>query len=275
MIYARFMSKNAAPIDLLLHFNLVPDDVICYIRIDGEPITKARPQFTTRGGVKRAYTPHKTIEGERMLGYMFRSQISSPVDYPVGVACIFGLKNRKKIDVDNCVKAVLDSANRIVWNDDQMVTQLRSEKWFDQPAPFTQVIVFRGLDTRSRCKYCGEVIKRPLGNKAVYCDKTCRAADHRPTYECAWCHKTFQRRVCNVQGNNVYCSLLCANKHKGAIKTATRGPDKGVCQMCGGPTTKREYKVCAECRVPYLRTAEHRALMSERTTGVRKRQRSA
>jgi Holliday junction resolvase RusA-like endonuclease len=118
-------------------------------RVDGTPVGKGRPKFARRGNFVSAYTPTKTRDYEDQIKEAAKIAMGSaePVETPV-VACIYIAvpipasysKKRsaacldgserpcKKPDIDNIVKAYLDSMNGIVYKDDTQVVSLHATK---------------------------------------------------------------------------------------------------------------------------------------------------
>jgi crossover junction endodeoxyribonuclease RusA len=55
-----------------------------------------------------------------------------PLAGSLAVSVDFYLPDRRRRDLDNLSKAVLDACNGVVWEDDQQVTQLHITKQFDR-----------------------------------------------------------------------------------------------------------------------------------------------
>lgn len=95
------------------------------ITVPGEPVGKARARVTLKG----TYTPEKTKTQEYLIGYLFKEK------YPgveVDNVSLFGLEikfgvtsykngKRRKFDLDNGLKLVMDALTGIVWTDDNQV----------------------------------------------------------------------------------------------------------------------------------------------------------
>lgn len=115
-----------------------------------EPKGKGRPRFT-RMGV--AYTPTTTREYEELLQREMRKQFTVPIDVPCEIDITFimpipmswskskraaayagNVPHEVKPDIDNLVKACLDSANGVLITDDKLVTRLTAEKRYGEPA---------------------------------------------------------------------------------------------------------------------------------------------
>lgn len=121
-------------------------------KVYGEPVAKGRPRFTRQG---RTYTPKKTHDYESEVAMMAKAAMGSsePLETPVAVyvyvtfpvpqsytkkrteACLRGSeKHTKRPDLDNCVKAVTDGMNGIVYKDDSQITSIHATKVFGSVA---------------------------------------------------------------------------------------------------------------------------------------------
>ena len=117
--------------------------------VEGTPIGKGRPKFARRGNFVSTYTPTKTRDYETLIAEAARLAMSTaePLKTPVAAyiyitvpipqsyskkrskACLDGSERPcKKPDIDNIVKAFLDSMNGIVYDDDTQVVSLHSTK---------------------------------------------------------------------------------------------------------------------------------------------------
>jgi Holliday junction resolvase RusA-like endonuclease len=134
--------------------------------VPGPPVAKGRPRFHRASG--RTYTPEKTVRYEDTVR-TFASQAmagNAPMQGPLLVAVAFWVtvpsswsKKRqqeaiageiqptKKPDLDNCVKAIKDALNGIVWRDDSQVVTLRLKKRYSD-TPRTEVVV-RQVEARA------------------------------------------------------------------------------------------------------------------------------
>ena len=117
--------------------------------VPGQPVGKARPRASTRGGHARMYTPAKTADYENMVA-LHASQAmlgAPPFTGPVQVqmditfaippswpkkrriqALEQQLRHTAKPDIDNVTKAVLDASNGVLWIDDSQVVSLMARK---------------------------------------------------------------------------------------------------------------------------------------------------
>ena len=112
-------------------FQLADDVISMHLYLEVEPVSKARPRFTRSGHV---YTPKKTSDYEEYLGWRFKEVIKDAPDGDslFGIRIVFCIKNRKRIDIDNLAKAVLDAANGIIWEDDRQVRELTAKRSTDK-----------------------------------------------------------------------------------------------------------------------------------------------
>lgn len=121
-------------------------------KVYGEPVAKGRPRFTRQG---RAYTPKKTHDYESEVAAMAKAAMGSsePLETPVAVyvyvtfpipqsyskkrteACLNGFERyTKRPDLDNCVKAVTDGMNGVVYKDDSQITSIHATKVYGTTA---------------------------------------------------------------------------------------------------------------------------------------------
>ncbi|GIM29875.1 phage protein [Clostridium polyendosporum] len=121
------------------------------VTILGDPKGKGRPRMSTKSGV--AYTPKDTImyenlvrheyaaqRGEKLLGAI-NAKITAFYSIPKSVSkkkrqeMIEGkIRPIKKPDTDNVAKIVLDSLNKIAFDDDSQVVSLSVDKYYsDNP----------------------------------------------------------------------------------------------------------------------------------------------
>ena len=125
--------------------------MIYEFEVEGEITGKARPKINTYTG--QAYTPTKTKDYENLVKQYFK------IKYPkyetlegrlfVKIVAYFNIprntskKNTalmldgsisptKKPDIDNIVKIVLDSMNKMAFKDDNQITKLEVEKIYSE-----------------------------------------------------------------------------------------------------------------------------------------------
>jgi len=115
----------------------------------GTPIGKARPRFgRTKAGNVVTFTPQKTRNFERDLRSLAqvamtgKTMLEGPVK--VTIKAYFAHKTKtgwhvSRPDLDNVIKAVLDSLNEIVFDDDSAVCELVATKEYGEERIEVQV----------------------------------------------------------------------------------------------------------------------------------------
>jgi crossover junction endodeoxyribonuclease RusA len=88
--------------------------------IDGDPVPKGRP----RHGRGHTWTPKRTLEAEQRIRDIVAPLIDAPFDTPVRVSMSFWCATRRRTDIDNLMKLVLDALNRLAFVDDHLVHHL-------------------------------------------------------------------------------------------------------------------------------------------------------
>lgn len=126
-------SKPAAPAEI--HFT-----------VTGRPHPKARPRFTRRGKKIITYTPQTTVDAERRIIAAWRKATGgTPQTNPhtrYKVTLRFILPDRRRVDLDNLTKTVLDALNRRAWADDTQIYQIHAQKYVLSGAnPVTQISI--------------------------------------------------------------------------------------------------------------------------------------
>lgn len=122
-----------------------------HFTVNIRPHGKGRPRFRNAGKFVQAYTPKETrlYEQELRKAYLLEARANEweLLDEEIELCCNFYFEppkstSKKKVvemllgrigytkkpDIDNCVKAVMDSLNGVAWTDDKLVTRLVSNK---------------------------------------------------------------------------------------------------------------------------------------------------
>lgn len=120
----------------------IPDDGLkfnVWFRVGTRPVAKARP----RHGKGKVFTTASTVIYEKTVAMFARRAMGRilPTKNPVRVKIEFFLKSRKRVDIDNLIKSLLDGCNRIVWLDDSQVVSLSAEKVLHATEEFVDVFV--------------------------------------------------------------------------------------------------------------------------------------
>lgn len=119
-------------------------DNLLTFQVPGVPKTKGRPRFRRFGNFVTTYSDSKTVQAEKNIRNVFlekNNTSNSDNDCAIGIDMIFDMKipesiskkkreelnntpHTKKPDIDNLVKAVLDSLNKVAFKDDSQIFKL-------------------------------------------------------------------------------------------------------------------------------------------------------
>lgn len=123
--------------------------------IPGAAVGKGRPKFARRGNFVTTYTPEKTASFENLVKLKAQEAMHGkpPIDCAVAVTIRLNVtppaswsqkKQRaalagevlptSKPDVDNCLKAIMDACNEIVWKDDKQAVDVMVSKRYAETA---------------------------------------------------------------------------------------------------------------------------------------------
>ncbi len=123
------------------------------ITIQAEPVAKGRPRTTYQGGMVRTYTPTKTLEAQDFIKARLHKHITDafPANIPVRLSATFyRTKSRylpkkeqlpfRKPDLDNFLKLLLDSIDKVLVADDAQITTISVRKrWSTKPEPYITI----------------------------------------------------------------------------------------------------------------------------------------
>lgn len=117
----------------------------------GKPLGKARPRMNTYTG--KAYTPTKTVNYENFVKLCFiqkyknfiplettlKAKITAYFEVPASYSKkkkkeLIGQPCAKKPDIDNIVKIIFDSLNKLAYKDDNQIAKLEIEKRYGEQA---------------------------------------------------------------------------------------------------------------------------------------------
>jgi crossover junction endodeoxyribonuclease RusA len=113
-------------------------------QVPGPPVVKARPRSTTTStGKRRTYTPDKTAKYESKVASfaLIERPRGWPLDLLYAVSLEFYLPDKRRRDIDNLAKSVLDGLNGIGYADDAQISTLIVVKKFDKKYPRVDVVV--------------------------------------------------------------------------------------------------------------------------------------
>ncbi|MDX2645072.1 RusA family crossover junction endodeoxyribonuclease [Streptomyces sp. PA03-1a] len=220
--------------------------------IPGEPASKSRPRFG-RGG--KTYKTDADTDAEKRTGWHFRRLFKGegPWTGNVALGCVFFRPNRQRIDVDNMLKHICDSANGIAWVDDSQVTAAYGIAECDADNPRTIVVVARhhstlarGTDNDRLCAHCGKPFNtdRPAAQK--HCSKLCsnKAAgrDLSEPVDCKGCAEPFRRKT----ATQVFCSFVCSRAYWKA-RPRNRRNNRSKCSQCDAQLSHNRGGRCRAC----------------------------
>lgn len=120
------------------------------IVVEGKIKGKQRPRFNTKTG--RAFTPNDTVSYEKMVRHCYMQQCGEYLNGAVRATIYMYFKipksyTKKRVaairegleypmktpDVDNCSKIILDSLNKVAYDDDQQVVELSVlKRWTEE-----------------------------------------------------------------------------------------------------------------------------------------------
>jgi Holliday junction resolvase RusA-like endonuclease len=108
------------------------------IPVPGNPRPKSRPRVVNG----RAYTPKATAEYERYLrDFLAPRWERKPLTEPLSVQMYFYRDTRRRVDLDNLIKSVLDAMQGLVFVDDYQIVRISAEKRYDAEFPRVEVTI--------------------------------------------------------------------------------------------------------------------------------------
>lgn len=227
------------------------DEQMFLATIAGDPWSKSRPRFA-RG---KAYKPRDDKSAEDALKWNLIARKAPMFHGNVMVACRFYRSNLQRIDADNLLKHVCDSANGILWKDDSQVTLVIGEMHLDANNPRTVIMagnhestLLRGTDNRRNCAHCKETFIPNAGRKEHrFCSTRCAYAARVTALQprtCAHCGISFQPPT----KKQAFCSRKCGyDSLKGKPRNGN-GPNSR-CSECAKELSHRRGGRCRDCWV--------------------------
>jgi Holliday junction resolvase RusA-like endonuclease len=237
------------------------DEALFYAVVDGDPWSKSRPRFTRRG---RTYQPRDDEAAEQALKWRLKAAGARPFPGNVMLVCRFYRANYQRIDADNLLKHVCDSANGILWADDSQVTLVLGEVLYDAEHPRTVILagnhastLLRGVDAQRPCEHCGKLYQPTPGRKRDeqrFCSRECNYAGRVTVLTdraCGQCGDTFHPTT----KTQFLCSAVCRAESLRAKRKAKATPLSN-CSECGKQLTHRRGGRCRDCWRANSRTYE-------------------
>lgn len=123
------------------------------IVIYGEPVPQGRPKFASFGGHVHAYDPAKSKNYKQLVRFwvtqylkkldgfkLLQNALCVDLTFYMSIPTSWAKKKRieasqgiirpivRNADIDNCIKAVLDANNGLLWSDDCIITDISARK---------------------------------------------------------------------------------------------------------------------------------------------------
>ena len=136
------------------------------IVIYGEPVPQGRPKFARIGNHVHAYDPQKSKNYKQLVRYWVTQHLKKidgfkPYENALYVDLTFYMSiptswsKKKRIeadsgvirpivrsgDIDNCIKAIFDAGNGLLWQDDCIITDLHAKKRYTAELARVEMIV--------------------------------------------------------------------------------------------------------------------------------------
>ena len=108
--------------------------------VAGQPIPKARPRVIEGGST---FTPKATKEWERAVGWSALASGVHVIPGNLAVTLNFRRKGKRRADLDNLCKAVLDGLNGVAYEDDYQVVSLSATVAYSSSKPGVTVEIRR------------------------------------------------------------------------------------------------------------------------------------
>lgn len=223
--------------------------VVCVI--PGAPVSKSRP----RVGRGRIYSKPGDVAAEKRTAiYLLDALKGQHFLGNVAVGCIFYRPNFQRIDADNLLKHVCDSANGVAWKDDCQVTSIAGRMELDRDNPRTVLVMgphqstlYRGTNDTQPCVVCTEPVKVVPANRtavrlcSVECRRAKRAVDLSAEIPCGQCGTPFRRKTTTQK----LCRPGCRIEQ---MRDAPKGDgEKSSCATCGKGLAHKRGGRCRDC----------------------------
>ena len=111
--------------------------------VPGQPVPKGRPRITKTG---HAFTPQRTRDDQATVKWWALEAMAGepPTAMDVRMRIKLYFRDRRRRDIDNAAKALLDGCNGAVYEDDSQVFRLEVERGYDKENPRAEVEVCCG-----------------------------------------------------------------------------------------------------------------------------------
>ena len=121
------------------------------MRIEFEVFANPLPKQSFKMGRGGGYTPQATKDYQELVSWMAKKCLADmghkPMQGNISVELYFWRGNKRKVDLDNLSKCVLDAMNGVIYEDDRQITALHLFKAYDKENPRLKVVVEPIRDT--------------------------------------------------------------------------------------------------------------------------------
>lgn len=102
-----------------------------HFTLDVEPLPQPRPRFS-KG---KTYQPARIVEYKSRIkkAAIMAMNGRPPLSAPLKMILKLGRTTRRRVDVDNLSKAIMDAVNGVCYVDDSLIVDLHCIKHFDKP----------------------------------------------------------------------------------------------------------------------------------------------
>ncbi|MEO9623821.1 MULTISPECIES: RusA family crossover junction endodeoxyribonuclease [Alphaproteobacteria] len=113
------------------------------ITLLGEPRSTSHIyKYTCRSGFAQGYMSEEGKALKEDYQWQARSQFhGEPLGGPLSVSLTLYHRTKRKADIDNFNKLVLDALTEIVWEDDHQIERLIVERAYDKERPRTELLI--------------------------------------------------------------------------------------------------------------------------------------
>jgi Holliday junction resolvase RusA-like endonuclease len=172
----------------------------------------------------RAYKREDYTSYRDALKWLLKEKMGAEWDthrYTFGLRVRFFLQDRRKMDLDNLLKPIMDAGTGQVWADDSQVVEIYAIMLRDDPEPRVEFLVYSMDDYNDyhhACIVCGKDINGREGFRnrpyAQFCSKTCCDNAQRKGSEltCKNCGKKFWdgRSIENGERRRKRAKIFCS-----------------------------------------------------------------
>ena len=107
--------------------------------VHGNPVPKQSFRYSKKG----SYQSKRVMDWQESVGWAGKMQAPDrPLRGPFNVVLTFYRRTKRRVDLDNLSKAVLDALNGIYWVDDTQVVSLFLRKEYDKKNPRVEVKIW-------------------------------------------------------------------------------------------------------------------------------------